>query len=154
MTDDVEMLDVPWISDGGAPMPILYQPEGEPARLVFRVAPIAPTTLPLAVVRFPGCWALKFGYPNDEALPGHPLYDKGLSFYKFHEVFGSSWLLDLHEQNQVSFPTRTEEDSTSRHFVVTFHDSTFECLSDGIEGRFVGSLRDAMIDGDAEWESA
>ena len=36
-----------------------------------------------AVVRFDGVLQHTFGYPNDEALGGHPLYSAGLRFYEF-----------------------------------------------------------------------
>ena len=74
------------------------------------------------------CHATKFGYPNDEALPGHPLYLQGLTCYGVFEVLGSSWIRQQTEQNRVSFPN-TPDDSASRHFVFTFHDSTFECIA-------------------------
>src|SRR5688572_5489508 len=34
----------------------------------------------LAVIELEGCGTTKFGYPNDEARPGHPLYKFGLSY--------------------------------------------------------------------------
>jgi len=34
---------------------------------------------------------VKFGGPNDEALGGHPLYERGLGRYGVYEVFNSSW---------------------------------------------------------------
>ena len=154
MTDEVHKLDVPWLCEPGAPMPVLFQPEGRAAVLTFLVAEIAPTTKRFAAVRFPRCWALKFGYPNDEALSGHPLYEKGLGYYGFFEVTDSSWRNQLHEQNRRALPSKTgDQDGTSRHFVVTFHDSTFECLAEGMEGRFVDSLQDALVDDDGDWES-
>ena len=44
------------------------------------------------ILEFDLCSLTKFGYPNDEALPGHPLYEKGLSAYGIYEVFNSSWV--------------------------------------------------------------
>jgi hypothetical protein len=86
----------------------------------------------------------KFGYPNDEALPGHPLYPKGLSYYGLFEVLNSSWNKTLAEQNLVSFPDPSPSRSNGRHFVVTFHDSALECIAERMEGRFSGNLKDAM----------
>jgi hypothetical protein len=34
---------------------------------------------------------MKVGYPDNEALPGHPLYSKGLRHYGRYEVLESSW---------------------------------------------------------------
>lgn len=80
-----------------------------------------------AIIEFDVCSQSKFGYPNDEALDGHPLCSKGLDAYGVYEVINSAWVRLLTEQNRVSFPNTP--DSTSRHFIFTFHDSTFECIA-------------------------
>jgi hypothetical protein len=82
------------------------------------------------VVEIEGYSLTKFGYPNDEALPGHPLYNKGLRPYGVHEVKNSSWIRLQTEQNRVAF-SRTP-DSTQKHFIFLFHDSTFECIADSL----------------------
>jgi len=76
------------------------------------------------------CSTTKFGYPNDEALSGHPLYQKGLRAYGVFEVLNSNWIRLKTEQNRVAFPNTPE--STQRHFIFTFHDSTFECIAHGL----------------------
>ena len=78
MADDVVELAAPWRPDPGAPIPALFQTENGPARLLYYPGPLAPTDKRFALVRFPTCLISKFGYPGDEALEGHPLYDKGL----------------------------------------------------------------------------
>lgn len=81
-----------------------------------------------ALMEFINCLQSKFGLPNDEALPGHPLRSKGIYAYAMYEVLNSSWVEQLAEQNRVKFPTTTNFDSF-RHFILTFHDSTFECVA-------------------------
>jgi len=76
------------------------------------------------------CSLTKFGYPNDEALPGHPLYERGLSDYGVFEVKNSAWIRSMTEHNRVAFPDTP--DSKARHFIITFHDSTFECIARGV----------------------
>ena len=75
----------------------------------------------------------KFGLPNDEALAGHPLYKAGLDKigYGFAEVTESSWLREEEQNNQVKFPKSSFQ--RLRHFIVMFHDSTFECLAEDLE---------------------
>ncbi|MGC4072339.1 MAG: hypothetical protein QM760_07460 [Nibricoccus sp.] len=81
-----------------------------------------------AVAVFEGCMASRFGYPNDEALSGHPLYKHGLRDYDFFEITPSPWMEEVRAQNRVSFPNY---DMPSRkHFIVTAHDESFECLAD------------------------
>jgi hypothetical protein len=86
------------------------------------------------IIEFKHCSITKFGYPNDEALPGHPLYERGLLPYAINEVIDSRWDREMTRQNRVAFPNTP--DSTARHFIVTFHDSTFECVA----GDFVATL--------------
>ena len=83
-----------------------------------------------AVVEFESCQATRFGYPNDEALAGHPLFDKGLDSVGAYEVENSSWIRSIAEQNRISFPNSREDEKTSHHYVFVFHDSTFECVAD------------------------
>jgi len=80
------------------------------------------------LVVFQGCSIASFGYPNDEALAGHPLYKSGLEHYGFYEVMHFPWPAQLEEQNHVMFPG-SRVFQGDRHFAVTFHDSTFECLA-------------------------
>ena len=81
-----------------------------------------------AIVELVGCSTTKFGYPNDEALSGHPLYAKGLVSYRIYEVLNSSWIDEQAKQNRICFPDRTNM-SWKRHFIFVFHDSTLECLT-------------------------
>ena len=122
-------LDLGVWPEGGAPMPSLFQDEHD-AALVFRAVSRASGVGGDGggVVAIQGCSVAKFGYPNDEALGGHPLYSKGLGHYAFYEVEGSSWMRMMDEQNRVCFPNSSVW-SGSRHFVITFHDSTFECVA-------------------------
>jgi hypothetical protein len=81
----------------------------------------------VALVEFPGCVCTQFGYPDDEALEGHPLYSSVLDAYALFEVSNSSWIKRLEQQNRVAFPQTSSWNI--RHFIITFHDSTFECLA-------------------------
>ena len=143
-SDLVVELDLPWLPDPGAPGPVLYQDEGR-AMLVYNTSTLAPGG-PLAVVQFDHCLVAMFGYPNDDGRWGHPLYEAGLTSYALFEVANSSWLERLRVQNAIAHPEaaswwpnspHTRRDiGPVRHFVVTFHDSTFECLASSITGEF------------------
>lgn len=87
-----------------------------------------------ALVEFPFCIITQFGYPNDEALPGHPLYQSGMEDhgYGIFEVLNSSWLKQIDAQNRIKFPEMESYTEGARHFIITFHSSTFECLADDI----------------------
>ena len=80
---------------------------------------------------FENVTSLMFGYPNDEALGGHPLYDKGLRHYRVYEVQNSSWITLIKQTNEKSFPGKSQIFDGDRHIIITFQDSTFECLFGG-----------------------
>jgi hypothetical protein len=83
----------------------------------------------VAVVRFEAPEAHYFGPPNDEAREGHPLAPAGLQLYGAQEVKGSPWLKDLEERNQIHSAHDPHHYASLRHFIFSFHDSTFECVA-------------------------
>ncbi len=113
-----------------------------------------------AIVEFKRCIITKFGYPNDEARWGHPLGDKGLGAYGVYEIMNSTWIRQLTDFNRIRFPNTP--DSDQRHFMFTFHDSTFECIADGMEVRVSDepyeqifaymSKRTVWRDADIQWD--
>jgi hypothetical protein len=85
------------------------------------------------VVKVKPCLAFKFGHPNDEALPGHPLYGRGFEGVAVYEVLESSWIAELARQNRVAFPNSDLSAWGVRHFLFSFHESTLEVLGDGLD---------------------
>ena len=84
-----------------------------------------------ATVRFNRPYAHLFGPPNDEAFHGHPLYPKGLHPYGAFEIIGSSWIRSLEKINAVHpFHNKERFMSGKRHFILSFHDTTFECIAE------------------------
>jgi hypothetical protein len=74
-----------------------------------------------------------FGWPGDEALSAHRLYASGVGFYGVYEVIGSSWLQSIKVANR-THPSHIDSNFDAyRHFVVTFHDETFECIAVGYD---------------------
>ena len=86
-----------------------------------------------AVVRVPSCLAFRFGCPNDEALPGHPLYARGFDGAAVCEVLESFWIAEMGRRNRVRFPDTDMADWSVRHFLFPFHESTLEMLCGGLE---------------------
>lgn len=86
-----------------------------------------------AVVRFALVHAHLFGPPNDEAFSGHPLASRGLTPYAAFEVEHSSWLRSLERMNTVHPHHRPEQFARYRHFILAFHDSTFECVAESFD---------------------
>jgi hypothetical protein len=139
----VPLSDLP-LSSVGAPCPLVFAEEG---RLVVgylledtpadwdgsdaRMVSSDSEGEPAVIVRFTGPRASMFGPPNNEAFSGHPLAARGLKPHAASEVLQSSWIRALERMNSVHPYHRPESFSTLRHFVIAFHDSTFECVAKG-----------------------
>ena len=85
---------------------------------------------PLALVRFSFCCAAMFGPPNDEAFAGLPLAQRGLRPYGAFVIENSSWIRQLEQMNSVHPYHKPERFWAYKHYVLSFHDSTFECVAD------------------------
>jgi hypothetical protein len=97
-----------------------------------------------AVLRFDSCMWTTFGYPNDEAIEGHPLNGKGLDSAAVCEVFNSPWIARMRMQNRVSFPNYTMH--PVRHLIFQCGDDTFECLCEGLQVVFESPDFDTAFD--------
>lgn len=153
-----ELHDLP-ACDTGAPLPVVLTSEQD-VLVVYLLPDAGPSWdgrsvqvvggatagMPIAIVRFIHCVATMFGPPNDEAFSGHPLAARGLMPYGCFEVEQSSWARGLEKMNRVHPRHRPESFADYRHFIVTFHDSTFECIAQRAEValRMTGSLQDAV----------
>jgi hypothetical protein len=123
-------------ADVGAPMPAVAATEGDV--LVAYYAGVAlqdelHDEHAVVVLRFTGSFASMFGPPNEEAIEGHPLAPAGLRPFEFVEVDGSPWVARLEEMNRVHPYHSREPFDALRHFILPFHDTTFECLARGVE---------------------
>lgn len=86
--------------------------------------------LPLALVEFIRCYAIKFGGANDEVINGHPLWGKGLVPYGAHIIENSEWLKHEMEINSVHSYYNKERWARKKHIVLLFHDELFECITE------------------------
>ena len=123
--DEVVALSELPLPDVGAPLPHLNADEHE-ARVTYKGADDGEASV---TVTFSGLCALLFGAPNDEAFEGHPLAGRGLTPCGAFEVRHSSWVRSLERMNRVHPSHRAEAFDRYRHFVLTFHDTTFECVA-------------------------
>jgi hypothetical protein len=83
----------------------------------------------IGIVEFKQVTSVKIGSPNDEVLHGHPLWGSGLEHYRAHEVRNSRWIIKLMNVNRVDQRFDEGHWSGARHFVLTFHDGTLECVA-------------------------
>jgi hypothetical protein len=97
------------------------------AVLVYRAA--ENTGGGVAVLRFLSPVAVFHGVPNDEALARHPLWGRGLGFYSVYRIEDSAWKAQMQDRGARRDRPPPPVWSDLTHYVVTMHDSTFECLA-------------------------
>lgn len=112
--------------------------------------------LGVAVVECKHCSASKFGYPNDEGLPEHPLYDLGLGAAESSilEVVGSTWTQEVSQQKIASSQRiwggrnstwKPAHGEPPRHFIIPLKEKTFECLASELSVQlFAKNLGEAL----------
>ena len=119
-------------SDVGAPLPLLVASDDE-----LRIAYISPgegsNGEVVVTVTFDMAQAHMFGPPDDEAFSGHPLAKRGLEPYGFFRIDRSSWIRQLERMNSVHPFHSPELFEDLHHYVLSFHDTTFECVAKGFD---------------------
>jgi hypothetical protein len=119
--------------DVGAPMPCVVANEHSLKVAYVGREQNAPGEVHIVVATFLRPYTHMFGPPNDEAMEGHPLADRGLEFYDAFRVVGSSWIRRLERMNSVHERHNPEKFDRLSHYILTFHDSTFECVAEDYE---------------------
>lgn len=146
-------------SSYGAPCPLLLSDEGAAVIAYYqenrppnwdgksvRVVDAERSVEPIAIVSFRSCCATYFGALNDEAFDGHPLAGRGLRPYSSVEVLRSSWIRQLARMNLVHPHHRPEIFDSLHHYILAFHDSTFECVAQRYEVCWQsGSIHQAIL---------
>src|SRR5262249_49172654 len=112
----------------GAPHPIVFSTERSLA-----ISYWVRESEELAIIRFHRPSFHLFGPPNDEAIRGHPLAPRGLTSYRMFQVLNSSLVRHLERMNSVHPRHDPKRFQDRKHYILTFHDSTFECLARGFE---------------------
>ena len=101
---------------------------------------------PVVIVQFKHCAAHFFGPPNDEAFSGHPLAQRGLRPYGVFEIKNSSWIRKLEKMNAVHPYHETHRFmENKKHFVFSFHDTTFECVAEGFTTKVSAGSVKSMV---------
>ncbi len=136
-----EPVDFPVRWSRGAPLPHLLASDSR-CYLLFHVEEIDPdwdgttcrvvgpgSQVEVAIVEFELCMAATLGMPNDEALHGHPLWGRGLAAYGAYRVRNSAWIAEQSAINAVHPHDSPALWSGLAHFILGFHDTTFECVA-------------------------
>jgi hypothetical protein len=106
-----------------------------------RFGPFDPDDDPFCAVLFPDTVFHRLGPPGDSDLEIHPLASQGLTGYSVHEVMNSSLAAEL--------AAVASTGPAQRHFLITFQQSTFECVASdytvvGVYGAGEIAIREAF----------
>ena len=88
--------------------------------------------LEVQTAEFVDCVSVAFGYPNDEVLHGHRLFDRGLEFYALHVVEDSTWIDELRRMERAHDRSPAQPFANSKHFLLAFHDATLEAVASDV----------------------
>ena len=86
-----------------------------------RFGPFDPDDDPFCAVLFSDTVFHRLGPPGDTDLAIHPLAAQGLCSYSAHEVVNSSLCAEIAAASAIA--------PAQHHFVITFLESTFECVA-------------------------
>jgi len=131
-------LGVTW--DAGTPMPVLLSglrtfvvlhlsAQDQPFSGTNPHAPGPHADHGIGIVEFKRMTSVKVGFSDDEVLRGHPLWGSGLEFDSAHEVKNSPWITGLMEVDRAHERFYESQWRGRRHFMLTFHDQTIECVA-------------------------
>ena len=136
------------VSDGGRAFIVCFADQPDPmgdGTAPRSVAAADPVPDGIAIIELSGVDSVMIGGPNDESLPGHPLYGRGLAYYEAHEVHRSAWIEERIAQSSVHPSHREDGLRRLRHLVLAFHDETIEALCREVRASVVyGSLGEVL----------
>jgi hypothetical protein len=149
MEEYVDIIDFPVKWDIGAPKPYLIA-NGLHTLLVFYLQDDNlenDGVESVALVQFYGCVSVKLGTPNDEVFYGHPLHGKGLEPYTAQIVRNSKWIKELEAINKVHPNYDQGLWRSLNHYILWFHDETFECVAESYEVEvFKKSMAEVVVE--------
>ena len=124
-----ELTDLP-LQDIGSPEPVLFSNDSRTV-LGYRTSNDR-----FALLAF-SAWAISKGGPNDEALDGHPLFERGLMFYRSYEITNSPWVTALEQANRVHGAHKPALYAGLRHIIMTFHEAVIEFITRGYQSEIL-----------------
>ncbi len=87
------------------------------------------------VLKFTNCLKHTFGMPGDETFRGYRYYAVGMRPYSFYELNVPDWIEELQAIDRAHPRFNPDKWPQYKHYIITFHDSMFECVAQGFEIR-------------------
>ncbi|RYV00650.1 hypothetical protein SOPP22_17750 [Shewanella sp. OPT22] len=108
----------------GAPCPMIFADENVVYLSYYDVED------DVALIKFDHCFEFRMGMPGEDEISKSPYCGLGLLNFETHYVKNSPWLNELESKYKV-ISDFSRNDRKYIHYVFTFHDRTFECISSG-----------------------
>lgn len=151
----MKFLDLNIGFDVGAACPLIIENEFE-LYLVFYMAVVdhdfefpslreVPSDIHLGVAKFYLPLVHSYGLPNDEMLHVHPYYSLGITRYNAYQVENSDLISDLIIKTE-KCGFNTEYLLEKKHYIFTFKEGLFECVSNTMEFKEHFGTRSQLID--------
>jgi hypothetical protein len=140
MNESVHSLDLGVTWEPNAPDAVLISDDHGRAILALQPHP-GDDDERVVVLVWRRCRASRMEPPNDEAISGHRLYEKGLKdVHWLGEVTDSEWIADLERRNRVHRYHDPGRFDGLRHFVLPLKETTVEVVARSVEAsRLVAS---------------
>lgn len=81
------------------------------------------------ILSFENYQIFKFGLPREDSIDNHPYAKYGLDGYGIYKTDWSDWIEEIIKINKKDLPKNPD----LKHFIIPFHDSTFECIAKGFD---------------------
>ncbi len=127
MTPKAEAIEEAPFSLVGAPNPRVLADEHRVVLLYYTV-----DDYDKAICVFDHCFEFRMGMPSEDWMTKSSLFSYGVEAFGAYWIDNSPWLAEL----QARYGVITDfsiEGRKYRHYVFSFHDRCFECISSGLE---------------------
>lgn len=136
----IKELDLGFLMDNGAPEPFVFSNE---KNLYLFFHKENQNDNEWVMLSFKNYFLFKFGLPREDSE--HPYSKYGLSGYGVFETNQSPWIDELKSINKNDQAYLKYGWNKLKHHIIPFHDSTFECISEGFDFKEVkGKIKDII----------
>lgn len=84
----------------------------------------------VALITFEHCFEFRMGMPGESRISSSPYSGLGILNFEAHIVENSPWMDELEKRYKV-LSDFSQGERKYTHYLFTFHDRTFECISSG-----------------------
>lgn len=129
----IEIKDIPQMSTG-APSPTIIADDNNLYVSYYKALTIAGKRADQVItLRFLLYAHFNFGAPSAETISGHRYYKFGLESYAVFELLESDLIEKLRQVNKVHPYHDDKRFDSLKHYIITYHDRTFECVAEGCQ---------------------